>query len=209
MELFLCHSTSFFFIQIKPKLTWRDAIRTVDNRGLAARDMLRKSIVTRGWGPFNPSPLGTSTSLDPTRISDGPPPNVRADMLPSGSSLPSREMHSAIQQALTPGMPLLRYHLTTAEMNLYEKFGADITKSIWQNKEQLMNAEEEIEKSVRSDNKNEMSNEQDEKSNDADDENSQSTNGDGKGSPLFTQEVVETEDGVMYIKREIDSDSEK
>ncbi|CAG2187453.1 unnamed protein product [Mytilus edulis] len=35
---------------IKPKLTWRDAIRTIGGKAFTAQD--KKSIITKGWGPL-------------------------------------------------------------------------------------------------------------------------------------------------------------
>lgn len=176
---------------------------------MTARDVMRKSVVTRGWGPFNPPAYGPGILSDPSLISDGPPPNVRADMLPSSSSLPSLQENPVLRQALAQDMPLLRYHLTSAEMNLYKKFGADSMNPDWQNREQILKDKKHL-NSVQPNIKQEVEVEE-EKSNDADDENSQSANSEERGSPYFSNNVehVETEDGVMYIKREIDSDQEK
>jgi hypothetical protein len=190
----------------------------------------KKSTITRGWGPML-TPGGASgletkeSSASPgTHMQDMPntalvPPNITSEQeeLRSESPLSGRDQANSSPQ----NMSLLRYHLTSDEFNMYYKFGSDLAKTVWQSKDQLMAAKENNGEKLsdatiehRSVIKREISdNTGDEKSNDADDENSQSTIGDERSSPIFTQKsrnpnVVETQDGIMYIKREVESDQE-
>lgn len=143
------------------------------------------------------------------------PPNVTSEMINSAQPFKESPDLPPTSSDSPQNMSLLRYHLTSDEFNMYYKFGAELAKTIWHSKEQLIKAKDDREKSAASGDtvNSQISNSGDEKSNDADDESSQSTLGDGKSSSFFKEKsdnpnVIKTDDGVMYIKQEVDSDQD-
>lgn len=143
------------------------------------------------------------------------PPNVTSEMINSAQPFKESQELPPRSGGSPQNMSLLRYHLTSDEFNKYYKFGAELAKTIWHSKEELEQAKDDREKlAAGGDTVNsQISNSGDEKSNDADDESSQSTLGDGKTSPFFKEKsdnpnIIKTDDGIMYIKQEVDSDQD-
>ncbi|VDI11741.1 Hypothetical predicted protein [Mytilus galloprovincialis] len=177
---------------IKPKLTWRDAIRTIGGKAFTAQD--KKSIITKGWGPL--MSLGGPSTSDTKETSSSPsmfmqdqglaPPNVTSEMI--NSAQPFKE-----SQELPP-----RSGGSPQNMSLLSKEELEQAKV---DREKLAAGGDTVNSQI--------SNSGDEKSNDADDESSQSTLGDGKTSPFFKEKsdnpnIIKTDDGIMYIKQEVD-----
>ncbi|XP_076091197.1 uncharacterized protein LOC143063116 [Mytilus galloprovincialis] len=206
---------------IKPKLTWRDAIRTIGGKAFTAQD--KKSIITKGWGPL--MSLGGPSTSDTKETSSSPSmfmqdqglalPNVTSEMINSAQPFKESQELPPRSGVSPQNMSLLRYHLTSSEFNMYYKFGAELEKTIWQSKDELEQAKVDREKLAAGEDtvNSQISNSGDEKSNDADDESSQSTLGDGKASSFFNEKsdnpnVIKTDDGIMYIKQEVNSDQD-
>lgn len=143
------------------------------------------------------------------------PPNVTSEMINSAQPFKESQELPPRSGGSPQNMSLLRYHLTSSEFNMYYKFGAELEKTIWHSKDELEQAKVDREKlAAGGDTVNsQISNSGDEKSNDADDESSQSTLGDGKASSFFKEKsdnpnVIKSDDGIMYIKQEVESDQD-